>query len=76
MLAPDQAERAKRKLKRAHGLVREVIGDLAEGAHGDLIGEFSLSEEQGLDQVAAALAVALRQRGPFRVQIVAASERP
>jgi hypothetical protein len=73
-----QAAAAKQKLKRAGGLIREAVRDLAIAADGvDVIGVFDVDSPPEIDAVGGALAVALQQRGPLQVQIVAApASRP
>lgn len=67
-----QAAAAKQKLKRAGGLIREAVRDLAIAADGvDVIGVFDVDSPPDIDVVGGALALALQQRGPLQIQIVA-----
>lgn len=71
-----QAAAAKQKLKRAQGLVREVVSDLAAIAEGaDVIGVFDIESGADVETVAAALSAALEQRGRMQVHLVAESAR-
>lgn len=71
-----RAAAAKRPTKRAMGLLREAVRLLAEEADGaDVIGAFELQDGGDVESVAASLTVALSERGPMHVQIIAAPAR-
>lgn len=72
-MAADLGE-SRRKLKRASGLIRDAIGNLA-AVEEDVLGDFTVETDTDVAAVAAAVEVARAQRGPLHVQIVAAPTR-
>jgi len=72
-MATDLGE-SRRKLKRASGLIRDAICDLA-ATQEDVIGDFTVETQADVGAIAAAVEVARAQRGPLHVQIVAVPVR-
>jgi len=66
---------AKRRVKRAQGLLSEAVRDMAALADGaDLLGTFDLPAD--LEQARAALDIATAERGGLHVHIVAVPATP
>lgn len=63
---------AKDKIKRAAGLLRAAARDLAAEADADVLGTFRVTDPEGAADVAAALSLALSQRGPLEVTVLVA----
>lgn len=65
------AAQAKRKVKRASGLLRDAARDLAAAADGtDVVGTFVIRDSQDVQTVTAALQLELERRGPHEVVLI------
>jgi len=72
---PARAAIAKRRVKRAQGLLAEAVRDLAALADGsDVLGTFDLPAD--LDLVRGAIDLAVAERGGLRIHIVAVPATP
>lgn len=76
-MARDRAEAARRKIKRAGGLIREAAAELAAlEAERDVLAELELEHPTDLPQAAELLELALAQYGPVRLLVARAGRHP